>query len=60
MAKKPNTTSSKVVQLRPAKDTRESEKKWGKAVMNLGFSILPSLIFRTQRRLGLSTTQLAV
>lgn len=28
--------------------------------MDLGFSILPSLIFRAQRRLGVSPTQLAI
>jgi len=37
-----------------------SEKKWGKAVMNLGFTVIPSLLFRAQRRLGLNPTQLAV
>ena len=37
-----------------------SDKKWGKTVMKLGFSILPSLLLRAQQRLGLSPTQLAV
>lgn len=60
MAEKQSTQTATVVQLRPAVTTLESEKKWGKAVMKLGFSILPSLIFRAQRRLGLSPTQLAV
>ena len=40
--------------------SRSSEKKWGKAVCELGFSIVPSLIFRAQARLGLNATQLAV
>jgi hypothetical protein len=60
VAKKQNTNTATVVQLRPAVAKLESEKKWGKAVMKLGFSILPSLIFRAQRRLGLSPVQLAV
>lgn len=50
-----------VVQLRSGRvDTRESEKKWGKDVLKLGFSITPSLLLRAQRRLGLNPTQLAV
>ena len=51
---------AKVVQLRPATAARASEKKWGTPVMKLGFSIIPSLLLRAQRRLGLSPTQLAV
>jgi predicted transcriptional regulator len=43
-----------------AKTTRASASKWGPKVMELGFCILPSLIFRAQRRLGLNPTQLAV
>jgi len=48
---------------RPAKRAtvrRSSNDKWGSKVMDLGFCILPSLLFRAQRRLGLSPTQLAV
>jgi DNA-binding transcriptional ArsR family regulator len=37
-----------------------SEKKWGKLAMRLKFSVIPSLLFRAQRRLGLNPTQLAV
>lgn len=43
-----------------AKTTRQSEEKWGVDVMALGFCMLPSLVFRAQRRLGLNPTQLAV
>lgn len=43
-----------------AKTTRASVDKWGAKVMDLGFCVLPSLIFRAQRRLGLNPTQLAV
>jgi predicted transcriptional regulator len=39
---------------------QSSEKKWGRAVVKLGFSIIPSLIFRAQARIGLNPTQLAV
>ncbi|MCG7358114.1 helix-turn-helix domain-containing protein [Roseomonas sp. E05] len=42
------------------KPTRASTKKWGQEVLDLGFCILPSLIFRAQRKLGLDPTQLAV
>ena len=42
------------------KKQNSSEQKWGKAVMDLGFCIVPSLLLRGQRRLGLSPTQLAV
>ena len=52
-------TKSNVVPLRQ-KAERESEKKWGRAVMDLGYSMVPSLIFRAQARLGLSPTQLVV
>lgn len=58
----PNNTTQKkapVVSLRPAKK-QESEKKWGKAVMGIGFCVIPSLLLRAQQRLGLNPTQLAV
>lgn len=45
---------------RASAKTRESEKKWGKKVMTLGFCVLPSLLLRAQQRLGLNPTQLAV
>jgi len=41
-------------------EQQASEKKWGRDVIKLGFSIIPSLIFRAQARLGLNPTQLAV
>lgn len=40
--------------------TKASAEKWGQEVIDFGFCILPSLIFRAQRRLGLNPTQLAV
>lgn len=50
---------SNVVPLRQ-KAELESEKKWGRAVMAFGYSMVPSLIFHAQARLGLSPTQLVV
>ena len=35
-----------------------SEKKWGNDVIELGYSIVPSLIFKAQRRLGLNSVEL--
>lgn len=52
--------TAEIVTLHPAKATQASEKKWGKPVMKLGFSIVPSLLLRAQQRMGLSPTHLAV
>ena len=38
----------------------QSEKKWGKQVMSVGFNILPSLLFKAQKRLGLTSQQMMV
>ena len=58
------TAAAKVVPIRPTstttEKTRESEKKWGKKVIALGFCVVPSLLLRAQQRLGLNPTQLAV
>lgn len=55
------TETAEIVPLHPGKAaTQASEKKWGKEVMKLGFSIIPSLLLRAQQRLGLSPTHLAV
>jgi predicted transcriptional regulator len=52
---------SNVVQIKPKKDTLQvSEKKWGKQVIKVGFNIVPSLLFRAQKRLGLTSQQLVV
>lgn len=55
----PKTNTDNVVQLHP-KAALESDKKWGTAVMRLGYSMVPSLIFWAQARLGLSPVQLAL
>src|SRR4029077_17569560 len=59
MSETEETKSAKVIAL-DAKATLQSERKWGRAVMKLGFSILPSLIFRAQARLGINATELAI
>ena len=51
---------AQVIPLRPLKAAKASERKWGKAVMELGFCMVPSLLLRAQRRLGLNPTQLAM
>jgi hypothetical protein len=57
---KAKISTANVIPLRPAVASQASDRKWGKAVMALGFSILPSLLFRAQPRLGLNPTQLAL
>jgi hypothetical protein len=52
--------SAEVIQLRPAKAKKASERKWGRAVIDFGFCIIPSLLLRAQARLGLNPAQLAV
>ncbi len=39
---------------------KESTRKWGKPVMDAGFSILPSALFQCQAELGLSPLELNV
>ena len=52
-------TEKSSTQINPTKKTA-ANKKWGDDVMKLGFCMIPSLIFRAQRRLGLNPTQLAI
>ena len=52
--------SAGVIELRPLKAAKASERKWGRPAMVLGFCIIPSLLLRAQQRLGLNPTQLAV
>lgn len=49
-----------VISLIKKKERRPADEKWGKAVMDIGFSIIPSLLLRAQDRLGLNPTQLAI
>lgn len=55
-----NSGTAEIIRRPQTKAARASEKKWGAAVMKIGFSIVPSLLLRAQRRLRLSPTQLAV
>lgn len=41
-------------------DQQESRKKWGSAVIDEGFSIIPSVLLRAQQRVGVNATQLAI
>jgi DNA-binding MarR family transcriptional regulator len=52
-------TENSSTQIKSTKKTA-ANKKWGDDVMKLGFCMIPSLIFRAQRRLGLNPTQLAI
>ncbi|MBI1301482.1 MAG: helix-turn-helix domain-containing protein [Alphaproteobacteria bacterium] len=37
-----------------------ASEKWGEKVMNVGYCIIPSILLRAQRRLGLSPCHLAI
>jgi len=55
-----DTESAVVIPLNTKKkaDTRKaSEKKFGKPVMDLGFSIVPSLLMQAQERIGINPVQ---
>lgn len=46
---------------RPKKEGQQtSARKWGKAVLDLGFCVIPSLLLRAQARLGISPVQLVI
>lgn len=52
---------SNIVPIKTKKETLQaSEKKWGRQVMKVGFNIVPSIIFKAQQRLGLTSQQLVV
>lgn len=57
---KQDSKGAEMIKFHPAKATKASEKKWGKEAMGLGFCIIPSLLLKAQKRLGLNPTQLAV
>lgn len=50
----------KVIPLFDPKDKKESEKKWGKAVMSHGYCIFPSILLQAQGRLGVSAQEMIV
>ena len=49
-----------VVAFQPRAALRASEKKWGLDVLRLGWCLLPSLLFRAQRKLNITPLQMAV
>ena len=55
----PAEQEEKVIPL-TAKSKKTSDRKWGNAVMKMGFCIVPLLPLRGQQRVGLNPTQLAV
>jgi predicted transcriptional regulator len=62
MASGASTTSksAKVVPIKSAVDQKESERKWGVAVMKLGYCILPSILLQAQARLLITPQQMMV
>lgn len=51
---------NKVVPLFAAPDKKESEKKWSKEVMALGYCIFPAVLLQAQSRLGVSAQAMMV
>lgn len=49
-----------VVPLFPERDLKESEKKWGRAVMAHGYCIYPSILLQAQSRLGVNAQEMIV
>lgn len=49
-----------VVAFQPKAALKASEKKWGLDVLRLGWCLLPSLLFRAQRKLNITPLQMAV
>jgi DNA-binding transcriptional ArsR family regulator len=50
----------KVVPLFAPAEKKESEKKWGKAVMANGYCVLPSILLQAQGRLGVNAQEMVV
>lgn len=50
----------RVVPLFAPQDKKESEKKWGKAVMGHGYCLFPSILLQAQGRLGVSAQEMVV
>ncbi|MBS0427339.1 MAG: helix-turn-helix domain-containing protein [Proteobacteria bacterium] len=46
--------------VQPAKSLKQSERKFGTAVMSHGLYVLPALLLRAQARLNLTSTQMVV
>ncbi len=50
----------KVIPFQPKAALKASEKKWGHDVLRHGWCLLPSLLFRAQRKLNITALQMAV
>lgn len=50
----------KVIELFPERDLKESERKWGRAVMAHGYCIYPSILLQAQSRLGVNAQEMIV
>lgn len=55
----PNKTTT-VVPIKPTIEPKQSEKKWGVAVMKLGYCVLPSILLQAQARLLINAQQMMV
>jgi hypothetical protein len=53
-------SAAKVIPLKPSRAASAWERKWGAAVLKIGFCGVPSLLLRAQRRLKITPTQLAL
>ena len=53
-------STTKVIPLKPATALKQSEKKWGAAVMKHGACILPSILLQAQARLLINAQQMIV
>lgn len=60
MQTKPAASPNATVVTFPVKEGKESEKKWGKAVMAHGYCIFPSILLQAQGRLGVSAQEMVV
>jgi predicted transcriptional regulator len=56
----PPDSEPTVVPFQPKVALKASEKKWGHDVLRHGWCLLPSLLFRAQRKLNITALQMAV
>lgn len=59
-AKTAASKGENVVPLFAPQDKKESEKKWGKAVMSHGYCIFPSILLQAQARLSVNPQEMMV
>lgn len=59
-AMKATTKATKATPSFAAPEAKDSEKKWGKAVMALGYCIFPSILLQCQGRLQLNAQEMIV